>query len=156
VPNGGLLDTATPGLKSFTVTAKDTAGNTSSTTIWYRVAYVFKGWGGVQPPMTYNKATAGVPKPIRFSMEDWNHTAISDLSSVQYVFTAKFPCSARDPMGERQSPDEYQAMGNLTYNPGTKEFTYAWTTKTTWAGQCRVLVFVLKDASIRPLLFDFR
>jgi hypothetical protein len=96
------------------------------------------------------------PQALRFGLEDYYHVAVSDLSAVAYVFTAKFPCSSRDPMGERQSPDEYQAMGNLTYSPATKQFTYAWTTKTAWAGQCRVLVFVTKDGGIRPLLFDFR
>ena len=38
VANGGAIDTGTPGPKSFTVTATDDAGNTSSKTVEYTVA----------------------------------------------------------------------------------------------------------------------
>ncbi len=39
VPNGGLLDTSSLGTKSFTVNSTDMAGNISSTTVHYMVAY---------------------------------------------------------------------------------------------------------------------
>jgi hypothetical protein len=37
VPNGALIDTASAGTKSFTLNAKDNAGNTRSSTVHYKV-----------------------------------------------------------------------------------------------------------------------
>jgi hypothetical protein len=45
VPNGSAIDTSTTGTKTFTVTAKDSAGNTNSKTVTYYVTKSGKGGG---------------------------------------------------------------------------------------------------------------
>jgi hypothetical protein len=74
VPSGGLLPTSTPGLQTFTVTARDAAGNVTQQTLNYRVldATNVNGsvGGSVAPtlsltlgtPATFGPFTPGVAK----------------------------------------------------------------------------------------------
>jgi hypothetical protein len=80
VPDGGTLDTRSPGLKTFTVQAMDKAGNTISRSISYTVAY--------HVCALYDQTRAvksGATIPIKLSLCD---AANLDVSSSSVVVTA--------------------------------------------------------------------
>ncbi|MDQ3822672.1 MAG: PxKF domain-containing protein, partial [Actinomycetota bacterium] len=68
-PAGSALDTGSVGARSFTVTARDRAGNTSSVTRAYRVVYAFSGFSAplVGFPGTAS-LDAGDAVPVKFSL----------------------------------------------------------------------------------------
>lgn len=59
---GDAIDTTSVGTKSFTVTSTDLAGNASTTTVTYTVAYVFGGFRQpLLPPVTAFKSGSTIP-----------------------------------------------------------------------------------------------
>ena len=70
VANGALIDTSSFGQHSFEVNTSDNAGNSASRIVTYTVGYAFDGflWPVKNPPNA-NRWKAGVPVPIRFSLD---------------------------------------------------------------------------------------
>lgn len=67
LPVGSLLDTSVPGDHAFTITASDEFGNTSSSTVSYRVVYQFSGF---QEPVGdgLSAAQAGRTIPLTWTL----------------------------------------------------------------------------------------
>jgi hypothetical protein len=80
VANGSNIDTAAIGAKTFTVNASDVAGNTSSKTVNYNVAY-----GACLLYDTTHAAKSGSTIPIKFQLCD---AAGNDVSSPSTIVTA--------------------------------------------------------------------
>ena len=66
------IDTTRAGTHSFEVRAVDGAGNSATRTVTYRVGYSFRGFlWPVQNPPRVNRWKAGLPVPIRFSLNGY-------------------------------------------------------------------------------------
>jgi hypothetical protein len=150
VPNGSRIDTGSVGLKTFTVTAIDVAGNRSTLTNSYRVVYAFT----VSALKT--SANLGSSVPVNWQLKDALGVTINNLTTLvmmESVFTGPAPaggCSASS-IGTRQ----------LLYNPATGatggsdlrlvsggyQFNWNSSTANTTGKGCYTLLMSLNDGS---------
>jgi YVTN family beta-propeller protein len=157
VPSGAVLDTSSAGPHSFTVTARDAAGNSSTVTHKYTVAdpstgpgYDFGGFlGSIQDGA---RVKAGDVAPIVFSLG-------GDLGLD--VLAAGSPSSGRVDCDHPGTPATTEPAlsksgRGLLYNPRTGHYVFLWQTKRSWKGTCRAFVLALNDGSVRQLTVNFR
>jgi len=151
-PNGpNLLDTASVGTKTFTVTAQDNAGNQASNSCTYRVIYDFTGAGGFQSPINnppvLNTAKAGSAIPVKWQLPDGHGGFISDLGVVTSITFQKINCA--NVSSTLTDPVETTATGNtgLRYDFTANKYIYNWQTSKSWAGSCYVFNLLLNDGS---------
>jgi hypothetical protein len=81
VASGEPVDTASPGAKTFTVTATDVAGNTSTATASYFVRYAF---GGFLPPVAAGGNglfRLGSTIPVKFQLQDYFGALVSTATA---------------------------------------------------------------------------
>lgn len=80
VANDAPIDTASVGEKTFSVHAADTAGNAASTTVIYKVGYVF---GGFLSPFVNNAATIkkNTSLPVKFTLTDSSGARVSTATA---------------------------------------------------------------------------
>ena len=145
-PDGGPLDTTTPGGHTFTVTAADAAGNNSTTTVTYWVRFPWLGWN---PPIAASRlipAQAGRTIPIGFAVAGAGRANV--ISSVQVA-----PLSCTDAASPRTPAT---ADWSVPGNHGGGDSMLLWRTSKTFAGSCRQLIVQLTDGSAHRLAFDFR
>lgn len=78
IAQGNSIDTSSVGTKSFTVTATDLAGNTTSTTVSYKVIYNF---GGFLSPLGPGPKVfkAGSTIPVKFKLTDANGNSVGSV-----------------------------------------------------------------------------
>ncbi len=125
VASGDPLPTSAVGLHTFTVRARDAAGNESSATRTYRVVYPF-AWLDVP---AQNKA--GRELALRFSIGG-DH-GLSVLAA-----TTSHRCAGG-------LPDP--GTGALKYSVVQERYTYVWETERSWAGSCRTFTLALADGT---------
>ena len=143
VASGAPIDTSSYGMKTFTVTAYDRAGNVARKTNSYAVLYDFAGFGA--PVADYPTATpmkAGESVPMKFSLHGDQGMDIFAPGSPGWM-----PCGALD------GPS--RADGALSYNGSSDRYTYLATTARAWAGTCRDLVVTLRDGTTHRARFTF-
>ena len=148
VPDGGLLDTASLGARSVTVTARDNAGNETTASADYRVGYEF---GGFLRPLVnlpeLNGWKAGQRVPVRFSLG-----GARGLDAVVAVEVAEVECGA----GEEPVAGEPAQLGRrLTYRERKGLYRFGWRTERSWADSCRQLLVKLDDDSVQRANFRF-
>ncbi len=152
-PHGSPIDTGSIGTKSFTVTATDNAGNTSTRTVSYKVVWPLAGpFQPVDNPPVLNTARAGAVVPVRFSLGGYRGT---QLFAAGYPQTTAVPCQARPRTDEIEQTLSGSAS-TLTYRNGV--YTYAWRSQRAWASRfvCRKVVLRFKDGQERTALFRLR
>jgi hypothetical protein len=135
VPTGAPLDTTTIGTRTFTVTAADNAGNTTTRSVGYSV---FTSMAGpLDAPPTVNTANAGARLPVVFSLGGDRGLGIfpPGTPTTRPVSCASWTGSSTDPVETTVS-----SPGGLTYDAATGQYTYVWVTQKAWAGTCRQLV----------------
>jgi CSLREA domain-containing protein len=153
-PSGTALNTATPGLKQFTVNAADNAGNLNSATAQYWVTYNFSGFappvsGGTVP----NVVTAGRTIPLNWRLLDANDNPITTLASVNVTVTTSADC----PAGITNDLAEEQTAGmSGLQNLGDGYYQYNWATAKSYANSCKILHLDLGEGITRTALFLFR
>ena len=138
--NGAPIDTTSIGPKTFTVIARDRAGNSAPKVASYSVIYPFNGFlGSVANPPTVNPIKAGISVPVSFSLGGNRGLAIlaAGSPSVRAV-----DCTTHVPTGV-SAP----STGALAYNSGTGRYSYTWQTNAAWAGTCQQLSLVLNDGT---------
>ena len=153
VANGAAVDTSTPGRKTFTVTATDLGGRTTTARIEYVVEYPFTGFlVPVKNPPTLNDWIAGVPAPLSFKLG--GNRGLKVIAT-GFPVSQEFPCTARPEFvtGTRTSP---LIPHGLLYIPGLSTYTYAWSTQKSWKGTCRQFVLKLADGSFHRANFRFK
>jgi len=157
VPSGTALDTKSPGSHTFTVTARDASGNTSTVSHTYTVAepqtppgYDFGGFLG--PIQDGARVKAGDAVPIVFSLGgDLGLDVLADGSPS----TARVDCDSR---GTPTASEPALSKGGrgLLYNRHTGHYVFVWQTKKSWKGTCRTFVLELGDGSVHQLTVNFR
>lgn len=150
VANGAPLDTAGFGPRSFTVDAADAAGNSSSRTVTYTVAYSFRGflWPVLNPPRT-NRWKAGVPVPIRFSLDGYRGARPE---------AEGYPRSTRCGGGDVDEVERERGSKRkpvFGYQRGSDTYELIWKTERKWAGTCREFVLKLDDGTLHSARFEF-
>jgi predicted outer membrane repeat protein len=84
-PSGGAIDTATVGVKSFSVTATDAAGNQSTRLVAYAVRYAYSGVLAPLSPAGGNTQKLGTAVPVKFRLTDANGSFITTATAGIYV-----------------------------------------------------------------------
>ena len=152
---GGFVDTRTVGTHTFTVTATDLAGNTSTKTVTYSVRFIFDGFKPpVDNPPTVNIAKAGSTIPLKWSLKNAAGQFISDLASVTSVSSEQIPCAG----GPSDQIEETVPAGltELRYDPTANQFIYTWTTQKSWVGTCRRVFVAFSDGTARTADFKLK
>jgi hypothetical protein len=151
VANGAPIDTDSFGQHTFEVTSSDNAGNRATKVVTYSVAYSFDGflWPVKNPPKV-NKWKAGVPVPIRFSLDGFRGPKPE---------ADGYPRSTRCGGGDteviaRAAKKKKKPM--FTYVRGRDQYVMLWKTDKKWAGSCREFVLMLDDGSVHTAQFQFK
>jgi hypothetical protein len=155
IQSGGLLDTATPGVHTFLVTAQDLAGHTATKSIAYTVAFVFGGF--LQPvsnPTTLNTATAGSTIPLKWALSNAAGNAYANMNAIQGISSKQIRCpdGTTDPVDPPDLPIGTTGVAGVTAGV----FHFNWATLRTWSGTCRRMSVHLSDGSNPYADFQFR
>jgi len=137
------LQTGSVGTKTFTVTATDTAGHTSTKTHTYRVVYDFRFLPPIIAPPYLNALRAGLAGPINFTL---GGNQGLQIFLPGYPQSQRIDCSNSNPIGPAQSTTSASTNG-LTYDATIDQYTYAWKTEKAWVGTCRRFFLGLRDGS---------
>lgn len=138
VGNGGSLPTDTAGSRTFSVQARDAAGNATTTTTTYAVAY------GVRPLYDEGKPVkSGSTIPIKLQLSDAAGANVSSpavvASATAVVFVASTSASAPQDSGNA-NPD-----GNFRYDATLGSYIFNLSTKGLAAGQYQLRFTVTGD-----------
>lgn len=153
VADGEAIDTASVGAKSFTVTAADNDGNTSSQEVSYSVIYNFMGFGQpVDNLPALNVASAGSSIPVKFSISGYQGM---DIFASGYPVSGPVACDATSP-GLVNEPAGTAGSSSLSYDAAIDQYKYVWKTNRTWRGTCRMLVLRFIDGTDRLAKFKFK
>jgi hypothetical protein len=153
VLDGAGIDTGSVGAKSFTVEATDNAGNSTTVTHAYSVAYDFSGFfAPVDNAPVVNLAKAGSAIPVKFSLS--GNRGLSILAA-GYPISRQISCLTSDPL---DSIEETVTAGfsSLSYDPATDRYVYVWKTNKAWAGTCRQLIVQLIDGTSHVAYFKLK
>jgi hypothetical protein len=150
VADGAALDTATPGMHSFTVTATDAVGNHATATVSYGVWFPWLGW---EPPLRGdrpNAAQAGRTVPVRFAVGGaGNANVIASVRVAPVACAGSATVAAGDPSLKA-------ADWSVPGNHGGGDSMLLWRTTKAFGGSCRQLQVQLTDGSVHRLTFNFR
>jgi hypothetical protein len=160
-PNGNsLLDTSTVGPHTFTVTATDIAGNSSSNSCTYGVIYDFQGAGGFGPPIANppatNTAKGGSTVPVKWQLPDGQGGYISNLGVVTSLNIQEVQCSNLSTTLTNEVAASTSGNSGLRYDAATHQFIYNWNTDRSMAGKCYVFILRLNDGSEYRANFSLR
>ena len=140
--NGQPIDTTTIGPKTFRVDAADVAGNSSTLTHTYRVAWPFAFVKPIAAQPAVTKVKAGEKLAIKFTLGGDRGLAVLAAGSPGSGATA---C----PSGAALGPIESIVMSSpLTYKKNSKTYILEWKTSKAWAHTCRRLELRLADGSV--------
>jgi hypothetical protein len=151
VADGAAIDTASVGWKTFTVTATDNQGNTSSTTTDYQVVY---GWSGVLQPINADGSSvfkAGSTVPVKFRLSDHTGALLCDGSAT--AWWARF---SDDVLGDETEAVSTAAAttGNLFRCEG-EQHIFNLSTRGLAPGSY-VLIIRLADGSAQQVIFSLK
>ncbi|HSB37906.1 MAG TPA: PxKF domain-containing protein [Gaiellaceae bacterium] len=153
IQSGGLLYTGSVGQHTFTVTATDLAGHTTTQTVTYTVVFGFTGFRPpVDNPPVLNVDNAGRTIPIKWALTNASGAYYTNLNAVQAINQRQIRCpnASTDPI----SSDVPVGLSGLRIN-GT-DFQFNWATDRAWAGTCRRLSIRLSDGTTIFADFQFR
>lgn len=119
VPSGDQIDTATVGAKSFTVTAKDMAGNETSQTVTYFVQYDF---GGFLPPVEGGREyKINRTIPVKFQLRDADGNYVSSAVAKLYLVDSGGNVFEAEAAGNSSTGNLFRATENqYVFNLKTK------------------------------------
>jgi len=136
------------GTLSVSVTAADTAGNSTTVPCTYAVRYTFTGF---DPPVKsgVTKVEAGDDVPLKWKLTDFTGAPAGTAASFTGVVSAPASCSSFDTSGpfakDRTDGPVQSARGGFKAN---------WQTKRAWRGTCRVGGVTLDDGTRHTAKFQ--
>jgi 6-phosphogluconolactonase len=157
VATGAALDTASAGPHSFTVTARDAAGNTATVTHTYTVADP-----GAGPGYDFSGFLGGIEDGVRVKAGDTLAIVFSLGGNLGLdVLAAGSPSSGRVDCANPGEPSSTEPAlskwgRGLRFYPRTGHYVFIWQTKKSWSGTCRVFLLGLNDGSVHRLVVNFR
>jgi DNA-binding beta-propeller fold protein YncE len=153
VADGAALDTATPGAHSFTVVARDEAGNETTVTHAYTVIEPVLAFLGFRGPIDDGSVVrAGDTIPISFSLGGFHGLdVLADGSPSSVQVDCDDPGT---PTGG--SPARSEGDRGLRFSRWTGNYYFKWQTDKAWAGTCRSFVLTFADGSEQRLTLSFR
>jgi hypothetical protein len=155
VPTGNPIDTSTPGLHTFVVTAFDADGHVVATLQrQYAVDYPF---GGFFQPVdnlpAFNLTKAGSAIPVKFSLG--GNQGLNIFYNSNYPASQPISCNTSDPVDTIETT--VSAGGSsLSYDATSNQYTYVWKTSSSWAGTCRALIVRTKFGTVHTAKFKFK
>ncbi len=153
-PDGAAIDTSTVGDKTFTVTARDAAGHTTTVTRTYHVTWPFTGFlFPVKNPPVVNVVHAGFYIPLRFSL---GGNRGLQIFAAGYPKSAQIACPTPMTANDDNEGDDHPLPSVLVYVPLTGNYIYFWKTERAWAGTCRQFDMKLADGTVHSALFKLR
>ena len=152
VADGQTVDTSSAGDKTFTVEARDAAGNSASASVEYRVIETSGRflWPVLNRP-ALNIWVAGAAVPIHFDFGNGRRSAeIAD----------GWPQSVQIPCGSSATPAGGEPTASWhKHKPAKKgkrkRLLHLWKTNRSWAGTCRQFILKLDDGSVHRAGFRF-
>ncbi len=151
--NGATIQTTTVGARTFTVTATDSAANTTTRQSQYTVTYPFTGFlSPVNNQPTLNTVNAGRAIPVKFRLGGDQGLSILGTG---YPKVQTIGCATGVPTDEVETTTT-AGQSTLTYDQPADTYTYVWKTTSTWAGTCRRLIIGLNDTTEHAADFKFR
>lgn len=144
--NGALLDTASVGIKTFTVTAVDRAGNQSIQTVTYNVVY------NVTPLFDQTKThNAGSNIPIRLKIVDANAVNHS-AANIQLTAIRVDPGNLA-----AQSPGNSNPQNVFSLDSTSQSYSYNLKSKKAWvAGTYRLVFRIAGDPTEHSVNLNIR
>jgi hypothetical protein len=153
VANGANVPTTSIGDKTFTVTATDFAGHTTTVSHTYKVIFAFDGFfQPVDNLPTLNLVSAGSSIPVRFSLGGYQGLSIFAAGSPSSIAIKCNPTVPVDPIEESGSAN----ASSLLYQAGNNQYVYTWATDKKWARTCRQFVMKLVDGTEHRANFEFK
>ena len=153
VPDGGDVGTGAVGQKTFTVEARDAAGNVASKSHDYRVVYDFAGFfSPVDNPTVLNRAQAGSAIPVKFDLSGDRGLNIFAENSPR---SRRIGCDSAAPVDAIEQTASAGESG-LTYDADAARYVYVWKTRKAWGDTCRRLAVELDDGTVHRANFKLR
>ena len=153
VPDGGAVDTASVGQKTFAVEAADEAGNVSTEGHDYNVIYDFTGFfSPVDNPDVLNRVQAGSAVPAKFGLSGDQGL---DVFAEGYPRSQRISCDAAAPVDNIEQTVSAGESG-LTYDAAGDRYSYVWKTSKAWKDTCRQLAVKLDDGTVHEANFSFK
>lgn len=161
VASGAALPTSTVGQKTFTVSARDVAGNTATATSTYAVAYVFLLSAPKSP------STLGNVVPLTWQLKDGMGSIVADLASLitlSSVFSPKpstgsCQVNLAGPTVRLYDPATGAAGGSdFRFIQSSSSYRFNWDTKSamgTGPG-CYTLLWKLKDSTTQRAVVELK
>jgi hypothetical protein len=154
IPSGTAIDTSTLGTRTFTVTATDLVGNTTTVSRTYTVGYSF---GGFAPPLKsvpgVNTAKVNQALRIQFRLFDLG-AAVSDLAAVSGLSYASASCQGFSSDPANALPAAPAGETSLRFDATTSSFIYNW--KAPSARGCYTLLINLSTGQRIPSYFQLK
>ena len=146
------VDTSSVGLKSVSCSGTDVAGNSTTASANYRVAYDFIGFSSpVNNNNVLNSAKAGQTIPLKWRLLDAAGNPVTNLSSAT-VKVQSLACGS----GTSVDPVEEYATGSSgLQNLGDGYYQFNWKTPTSYAKSCKTMQLDLGEGAPRTALFQF-
>jgi hypothetical protein len=154
VANGTPIATGTVGTKSFTVNATDNAGNPSSATVTYTVAYRF---GGVLQPVNADGSSifkAGSTVPVKFQMFDSSGAPVSTASAT--LTYAKISNSVAGDEAEAVSTANATIGNAFRYDSTAHQYIFDLSTKGWTTGTYRLSIHSTNDGQSYSIVISVR
>jgi len=151
VASGSPVD-STAGTKTFTVSATDAVGHTSSKSVTYQV-WPFTGFlNPVNNPPTLNVAKAGSAIPVKFSLG--GNRGLNFLTAGSPA-SQKVTCDTGAPL-DTVEQTVTAGSSSLQFDSTSNQYTYVWKTDSSWGGTCRELTLTFTNGDVRKAEFKFK
>ena len=150
VADGANLDTSTIGTHALTVTGTDKAGNVTTVTRHYTVAYTFNGFFSPisnESDSSLNLVHAGDLIKIGFGLNGDQGPTPGTVTSTTVACPSWTPHTV--------SAGGQGTTAGFSFGASSGHYTYGWQTQAAWAGTCRQLKLTLNDGTTHTAVFMF-